>query len=105
VAEIELSEYCELHASAQGCKDEGDSTTVFTYFFNHNVRLTSLDVVFPSQLTLPDASAPGDKYADTSYVSTWTFGSEPMPSGLHFLKFRGTFENAWFQFSVPVRVE
>ncbi len=103
--DIEMSPYQVLEVSATGVRSQSGDTSAFSYRFNHDVLLSSLAITFPGQPALPDPSAPGDKAADSTYVSGgWSMGGT-MPSGLHQLEFRGIFRDSSFVLRTAVRVE
>jgi hypothetical protein len=103
--DIEMATYQVLQVSATGSRSESGDSTTFTYSFNHDVRLNSLAVVFPGQPALPDPGAPGEKVADSTYVSGgWSTGGL-MPPGLHQLEFRGVFRDSSFVLRSAVRVD
>jgi hypothetical protein len=102
--DIEMAMYQVLEVNATGTRSQSGDTTTFTYSFNHDVRLNSLAVTFPGQPALPDPDAPGDKVADSTYLSGgWSMGGQ-MPTGLHQLEFRGTSRDSNFVLRAAVRV-
>lgn len=103
--DIEMATYEVVEVKATGTRSQSGDTTIFAYSFNHDVSLNSLVVTFPGQPPLPDANAPGDKTADSTYLSGgWSMGGS-MPSGLHQLEFRGVFEESSFVLRAAVRVD
>ncbi|MBN2465253.1 hypothetical protein JXD38_06490 [candidate division WOR-3 bacterium] len=102
--DIEMATYQVLEVNATGAMSQSRDTTTFAYSFNHDVLLSSLAVAFPGQPALPDPNAPGDKIADSTYLSGgWTMG-DSMPSGLHQLEFRGMFRDSSFVLRAAVLV-
>ncbi len=103
--DIEMATYRVLEVHATGARSQAGDTTTFTYSFNHDVRLNSLAIAFPGQPVLPDPGAPGDKVADSTYLSGgWSMDGQ-MPSGLHQLEFRGIFRDSSFMLRAAVRVD
>jgi uncharacterized protein (DUF2141 family) len=103
--DIEMARYEVLGVNATGLRSQSGDTTAFTYSFNHDIFLNSFTVAFPGQPAVPDPDAPGEKVADSTYLSGgWHTGGQ-MPSGLHQLEFRGTFRDSSFALRVAVLVE
>lgn len=103
--DIEMATYQVLEVQATGARSRSGDTTAFMYSFNHDVRLTSLAIAFPDQPALPDPDAPGNKVADSTYLSGgWSMGGQ-MPGGLHQLEFRGIFRDSSFMLRAAVRVD
>lgn len=85
--------------------DSARTTVGFSYRFNHDVLLGSLEIVIPGVGSFPDARAPGLKLADSSYASTgWNLGGAVMPTGWYVLRFRGLFSGDTFAADRAVRL-
>jgi hypothetical protein len=103
LGKVEVTTYQspELHITVSGERSDSGTVTNFTYQFDYDVNLTSLNITFPGYAPVTEPDALGDKTAGTTYYSDgWNAGGGQMPTGDHFLNFRGTWSGR--EFSVDV---
>lgn len=102
---VELMRFLELEIAAAGLRIRADSITEFSYAFNHDVWLTSLQVTFPLLGSYLDAQGTGHRRACSTYRSSgWRLTRGVMPDGEHLLRFRGTALDTLFDTTLIVVV-
>ncbi len=104
--EIVMNIFKELNIAVSGERVNGGLNTNFTYTFNYDVTLTSMTITFPGIGDATDTNAPGDKIAGTANHSDGWFlqNGDPMPTGVHTIRFIGTWEGGTFDIAVSVSV-
>lgn len=103
--DIQMHRYRQVLATVAGERDSTGTRVDLTYRLNHDLSLTSLAVLIPGAGIFPDASAPGWKWRDSTYVSRgWNIGGRAMPTGWYVLRFRGEVCGDTFAVDQPVRI-
>lgn len=102
---VELTVFFELEVAVSARRVRGDSVTEFSYSFNHDVLLNSLQITFPMLGSYLDAQGAGHRRACSTYWSSgWRLTNGVMPAGEHLLRLRGAALDTLFDTTLAVVV-